>query len=236
METKNGWKVLDHDAALLYRDYKFGGGVASTLVFRGKGDSLFVVSPASGVDAAALDSLKEYGQVTALIANNNFHWLGQEVWRKHYPEAKSYAPAGAIPRLTKKVGGVGITFEPLANAAALLGENASLVEPTGLPGNAFAFVRTKSGTYWYASDLLANIPALPPGFVFKTLMSMTDSAPGYKLFRPAVWLQVKDKKGLTAWFDQTLAEMPPTTVVPAHGGPVQMANLIEATRALVAGL
>ncbi len=236
METKNGWKVLDHDAALLYREYKFGGGVASTMVFRGKGDGLVVMSPASGVDAAALDELKEFGQVTALVANNDFHWLGQEAWRKHYPDAKSYAPSRAIPRLTKKLGALGVSFEPLAAADAVLGEGATFVEPTGLAANVFAFVKTKSGTYWYASDLLANIPALPPGFVFKTLMSMTDSAPGYKLFRPAVWLQVKDKKALTAWFEKALSETPPTTVVPAHGAPVKMADLVEATRALVAKL
>jgi hypothetical protein len=65
-------------------------------------------------------------------------------------------------------------------------------------------------------------------------MSMTDSAPGYKLFRPSVWLQVKDKKGLVAWFDEQLSGAPPTTIVPAHGAPVQMPDLVQATRALLA--
>jgi hypothetical protein len=230
MDTTHGWTVLDRDAALLYRQYKFGGGVATTLVFRGKGDGLVVMSPANGVDEAGLDELKEFGQVVALIANNGFHWLGQSTWRKHFPDAKSYAPTAAIPRLTKKSS---LAYEPLANAAPHVGEGATLSEPSGLAGNAFAFVRAKSGTYWYASDLLANLP-LPPGFVFKTLMSMTDSAPGYKLFRPAVWLQVKDKPGLKAWFDKTMAEIPPTTMVPAHGTPVQVPDLVTATRALIA--
>jgi hypothetical protein len=233
METKHGWKVLDRDASLLYREYKFGGGVATTLVFRGKDDGLVVMSPASGLDAPAFEELKEFGQVTALVANNDLHWLGQATWRQHFPAARSFAPNAAILRLTKKSK---VTFEPLESAGPLLSEGATLREPTGLKGNVFALIRAKSGTYWYASDVLANIPELPPGFIFRTLMSMTDSAPGYKLFRPSVWLQVKDKKGLRAWFDKELADLPPTTMIPAHGPPVQMPDLIAATRALVAKL
>jgi hypothetical protein len=232
MTDKKGWTILDRDAGILCRQYKFGGGVATTLVFRGAGDELIVMSPASGVDAAALDELKDQGRVTALVANNNFHWLGQPAWRKHFPDARSYAPAGAIPRLTKKA--AGIQFEPIEQLLPRLGDAAKVVEPTGFAGNAFALVRAKSGTYWYASDLFSNIPELPGNFVLRTLMSMTDSAPGYKLFRPAVWLQVKDKKGLRAWFESELAGTPPTTMIPAHGGPVQIPNLVEATRALLA--
>ncbi|MGH7435837.1 MAG: hypothetical protein ACRENE_09195 [Polyangiaceae bacterium] len=232
-DGKNGWKILDRDAGVLCREYKFGGGVATTLVFRGKGDGLVVVSPASGVGAEELDALKDFGQVTALVANNGFHWLGQDTWRKHFPEAKGFAPATAIPRLTKKSK---FAYEPLENAASLLGDGAQFAEPTGFAGNTFVFVRTKNATYWYPSDILSNIPALPTGFVFKTLMSMTDSAPGYKLFRPSVWLQVKDKKALTSWFDKALADTPPTVMVPAHGGPVERADLVGATRALVAQL
>jgi hypothetical protein len=191
------------------------------------------VSPATGVGAAELDALKDFGQVTALVANNGFHWLGQEAWRKHFPEAKSFAPTAAIARLTKKST---FAFEPLEKATEFLGDGAQLVEPTGLFGNAFAVVRTKGATYWYPSDLLANHPALPDSFVFKTLMSMTNSGPGYKLFRPSVWLQVKDKRGLTSWFDKALADAPPTMMVPAHGAPVRMDDLAGATRALIAQL
>jgi hypothetical protein len=60
METKHGWNVLDHEAALLYREYKFDGGLATTVVFRGKDDGLIVISPGGGVDVAGLDELKEY--------------------------------------------------------------------------------------------------------------------------------------------------------------------------------
>lgn len=229
-----GFTPLDAGAGIVWLSYKFGGGIATTFAFRGKDDALIVLSPGCGLEDSTLDELKGYGRVAALVAINGFHHLGIPAWRKHFPDAKCYAPASAIERLSKKVRGA--SFEPLDAVAPLLGDRARLVEPDGLPGSAFAFVRTPTGTFWYACDLLSNIPELPKNLVFKALMSMTDSAPGYKLFRPAVWLQVKDKKALTAWFDAKLAESPPTTVVPAHGTPVQQPDLVSATRSQIARL
>ena len=226
------WTLLDAKAGILSLPYQFGGGIATTFVFRGKDDALVVMSPGCGLDGSALDELKNYGRVAALVAINGFHHLGQSAWRKHFPDAKCFAPASAIERLSKKVPGV--SFEPLDAAAPLLGERARFVEPDGLPGNAFAIVHADTGTYWFACDLLANIPELPKNLVFKMLMSMTGSAPGYKLFRPSVWLQVKDKKALGNWFDKGLAADPPTVVVPAHGAPVQGPELIAQTRAQLA--
>jgi glyoxylase-like metal-dependent hydrolase (beta-lactamase superfamily II) len=228
------WTPLDAGAGILWLSYKFGGGIATTFVFRGKDNALIVMSPGCGLDDSTLEGLKRYGRVAALVAINGFHHLGLPAWRKHFPEAKCYAPASAIGRLSKKVPDA--KFEPLDALAPLLGDSARIVEPDGLPGSAFAIVRTPAGTYWYACDLLSNIPELPKNFVFKTLMSMTDSAPGYKLFRPAVWLQVKDKKALTGWFDKRLSDEPPTTIVPAHGTPVQAPDLVAATRAQIARL
>ena len=57
----------------------------------------------------------------------------------------SYAPAGAIGRLTKRVPGA--SFAPLDALAPLLGDGARLHGPDGLPGNAFAIVRAPSGTH-----------------------------------------------------------------------------------------
>jgi hypothetical protein len=57
-----------------------------------------------------------------------------------------------------------------------------------------------------------------------------------RLFRPGVWLQVKDKKSLASWFDRQLSDTPPTTIVPAHGNPVQRPDLVAATRAQIARL
>jgi hypothetical protein len=232
--TAHGWNVADRDSAILWREYSFGGGVATTFVFRGAGDGLVVVSPPAGVDAATLDDLSAFGKVVALVASNGMHWRGQALWHKHFPDAKTFAPAQGIERLRKKVPEVP-RFEPLEAMAPLLGDHATVIDAPGHKmGNAVATVRGKNGTYWYPSDLFANIPALPSNLIFRLLMSMTDSAPGYRLFRPAVWLQVKDKKVVRDWIDDVMTRSAPTTVVPAHGLPMSDGDVIAKTRALAA--
>jgi hypothetical protein len=233
-KTAHGWNVLDRESAIVWREYAFGGGVATTFVFRGAGDGLVVMSPCNGIDAAALDELSEFGKVVALVASNGFHWLGQAMWRKHFPEAKSFAPTQAIDRLAKKVPELE-RFEPLEAAVPLVGDRASIIDAPGHKmGSAVATVRGKNGTYWYPSDLFANIPKMPSNLIFRMLMSMTDSAPGYRLFRPAVWLQVKDKKVVREWVDDVMTKSAPTTVVPAHGAPVSGSGVIANTKALAA--
>jgi hypothetical protein len=233
--TAKGWNVLDRDSAILWRQYSFGGGLATTMVFRGAGDGLVVISPGNNIEEGAMGELADFGKVVALVASNGFHWLGQSSWRKRFPEARSFAPAQGIKRLSKKMPDA--KFEPLDALAPLLGDRATVVDAPGLRvGNAFATVRGKSGTYWYPSDLLSNIPKLPPGIVFRTLMSMTNSAPGYRLFRPSVWLMVKNKPALSAWIDEELAKSAPVAVVPAHGPPVTGSDLLATTKSLVAQL
>jgi hypothetical protein len=233
--TAKGWNVLERDGGILWRQYSFGAALATTMVFRGAGDGLIAVSPGSGIEESALDELADFGKVVALVCSNGFHWLGQPLWRKRFPDARSFAPAQGIKRLTKKLPGGAV--EPLEALGPLLGDRAKVVDAPGFKvGNAFATVRGQKGTYWYPSDLLSNIPKLPPGFVFRTLMSMTDSAPGYRLFRPSVWLQVKDKPVLRSWVEQELATSAPVTVVPAHGPPVSGPNLVSLTQALIAKL
>lgn len=230
--TAQGWNVLERENAILWREYSFGGGFATTFVFRGVNDSLIVVSPGSGLEPAALDDLNAFGNVVALVASNGFHWRGQSLWREHFPRAKSFAPAQGIDRLATKVPELG-RFEPLEALAPLLGDRATIIDAPGHKvGNAIATVRGAHGSYWYSSDLFANIPKLPSNVVLRLLMSMTHSAPGYCLFRPAVWLQVKDKKVVRDWIDEVMTSCAPTTVVPAHGPPVTGTDVPERTKAL----
>jgi hypothetical protein len=210
--------------------------VASTFVFRGEGDGLIVVSPAKHIEEAALDELSDFGKVVALVANNAYHWLGQRHWRKHFPEAKSFAPGRAIARLSKKLPEFG-AFEPLEALAPLLGERGTVTDAPGLKvANAFATVKGTHGNVWFASDFLSNIAELPTNFVIRKVMTMTGSAPGFQLFRPSVWLQVKDKGAMRAWVEGELTRVAPTTIVPAHGAPVQAANVAATAMALFAKL
>lgn len=218
-----GWNVIDEKAGVLWREYVFSRGArATTLVFRGAdGDGLVVVSPGTGLEARAYDALKELGEVRALVANNSYHHMGQPAWRARFPDAVSYCPPGAVETLNKKARGV--SFKPL-NALALP-ENVRWEDPPGFKtGEAILSVGTDKGSVWYSGDLLTNLQnlPLPP---LRWLFTWTDAAPGFRLFRPGVWLLVKDKKALRAWALDRLAKDPPAVVVPAHGPPVDAGDV-----------
>jgi hypothetical protein len=208
-----GWDVIDEEAGVLVREYAFTKHArATSLVFRGT-DGLVVISPPRGLETRELDSLRELGEVRALVANNAYHHLGQAAWRARFPDAVSYAPAGTIPRLTKQT--KGIPFRSLDELVLPTSVRCE-VPPGYKQGETIARIETRKGSVWYAGDLFANMQRLPPPPV-KWLFSATDSAPGFKLFRPAVWLLMKNAKQVRDWALARMDETPPSIVVPAHG-------------------
>lgn len=222
-----GWNIIDDEALVLWREYSFAkGAYATMLVFRGV-DGLVVVSPGSGVSAREYDALREHGEVRALVANNTFHHLGQPAWRARFPDAVSYAPSGALKVLEKKAPGV--PFRPLADLA--LPAHVRCDDPPGYrTGEAFFSIRTRKGTVWFSGDLLTNIQRTP-GPPLRWLFTWTGSAPGFRLFKPGVWLCVRDKRALRAWMLERLASDPPSVIVPAHGPTFDAGDVAELARA-----
>lgn len=223
------WKVIDAERGLLWHEYAFRkGSYATTFVFRGK-DGLVVVSPGTRFEASDFDALEKHGEVRALVANNTFHHMGQAAWRARFPNAVSYAAASAVPALQKKVSGS--KFRAIEELD--LGPNARLHALPGCRnGELFFTADSAKGRVWYTGDILANIqnPGGPP---FSWLFKLTDSAPGYRLFRMAVFLFVKDKPVLREKLLSMLATEPPAIVVPGHGPPVETASLPADTRTQV---
>jgi glyoxylase-like metal-dependent hydrolase (beta-lactamase superfamily II) len=222
-----GWNVIDEERAILWREYAFSkGAYATTLVFRGT-DGLVVVSPGKGLEAADYEVLSRFGEVRALVANNTFHHLGQGPWRKHFPKAESYAAPQALPRLQKQAPGV--PFRPLEELALPSAVKLHIL-PGFKNGEVLFSVGSRQGSVWYAGDLLANIQTLrkPP---LSWLFKLSDSGPGFRLFKMAVWLFVKDRQAVKERMMALLAEDPPAIIVPAHGPPVTSPNLVAETRA-----
>lgn len=221
------WQVLDEKAGVLWREYEFSkGAYATTLVFRGV-DGLVVVSPAMRLPERAYAALREHGEVRALIANNTYHHLGQAEWRSRFPDAVSYCPPGSVQTLNKKASGV--SFRPLD--ALSLPAHVRWEDPPGFKtGEAILSIGTARGSVWYSGDLLTNIERTP-GPPFSWVFSWTDSAPGFRLFKPAVWLFVKDRKVLREWALRRLVSDPPAIVVPAHGPPVDTGDVAAQAKA-----
>jgi glyoxylase-like metal-dependent hydrolase (beta-lactamase superfamily II) len=226
----HGWNVVDAGAGVLWREYRFSGqATATTLVFRGADGGLVVVSPGTGLTAREYDALKDFGDVRALVANNTFHHLGQAPWRERFPDAQSYAPPRAVEALAKKM--KGIPFRPLTDLP--LGPKVRWEDPPGFKtGEAILSVDTSRGALWFTGDLLTNIPTLP-GPPVRWLFTWTNSAPGFRLFRPGVWAFVKDKRAVRDWMLGRLSKDPPSVVVPAHGPPVDVPDVAAQARAQI---
>jgi hypothetical protein len=218
-----GWNLIDADRGVLWREYGFSNNArATTFTFRGA-DGLVVVSPARGLGPSEYDVLREFGPVTALVANNVLHHLGQGEWRAHFKDALSYAPAGTVKKLENKT--QGIRFRPLSELA--LPEHVRCDDPAGFrSGETIVRVSTAKGPVWFTGDLLTNIGKVPKA-PLKWLFTLTDSAPGLKLFRIGIPILVKDKRAVRAWALEQLRNDPPAVIVPAHGKAIETAGLAE---------
>jgi glyoxylase-like metal-dependent hydrolase (beta-lactamase superfamily II) len=193
---------------------------------------LVVVSPGCGLESADYDVLSQYGEVRALVANNTLHHLGQAAWRARFPKAESYAAAQAVERLRKKTANVpyrSIDQLPLPSHAR------GHTLPGFKSGETFFTVKTQQGSVWYTGDLLTNMQRTPPP-PLKWLFTWSDSGPGFRLFRLAVWLMVNDKRAVKERVNALLAEEPPAIIVPGHGPAVTTAYVAAEAKMQIAKL
>ena len=233
-QTPHGWSILDRDAGVLAYTYKFGSGSANAFVARYDGDKLLVLSPPYRLSEGAFADLEVFGTVESVVANNGFHHLGQAEWKKRYPLASFYASPAAAKRIKKKNPEAG-DFEPLSQLSQKLGGNVGVIEaPADKCGETWAYAKTKKGYAWYASDTLANMPELPKALPFKLVLSLTKSAPGYRVFGLALKFIASDKRGLLRAMQEALRTRPVAIMVPAHGGILAHDRLAEETQRLIA--
>lgn len=232
MKTREEWSALDDARTVLWREYEFApGAYATTMVIRGD-EGLIVVSPAAGLDARAFDALAEHGPVRALVANNPDHDMGQRAWRTRFPDAESFCPPGALRPLSSRAPELG--YKPLT-ALALPRAVRCHDAPGFKTAESLWCVDTALGAVWYAGDLLANIERMP-GPPIRWLFTLSGSAPGFRLFRLAVWRAVRDRPALRAWALARFEEHPPAVVVPGHGPPLRAPDVAERARDAIRGL
>ena len=157
---------------------------------------LAIVSPPSSADDALFTQTDALGDVTALIANNTGHDLGQELWQKRYPLAVTYAPEVAVPQIAKAKK----ASRPLKPLAALASKLPLQVR--------------------FVDEILGHSPHLIGPAPFKLLFWITGSGPG--LARNRIWSTAfaKDKKAIAATVLGELDTFRPTVLLPVHGNPI----------------
>ncbi len=230
--TAAGFNVIDADAGVLTYGYTFSGSATSTtFIARMQNGQLMVISPSTGLTEDAVAELAEFGEVGALVANNGLHHLGQREWRERFPDARCFAPAAAAARIAKKSG---LTFEAMSELSTLAGPNIVLRElPNTRIGESWCSVQTDAGHVWFVSDVLANMPQLPPAFLPRMAFKLTKSGPGYTVFHLALKFGVKDKSATLQLMLDDMAAREPVAVVPSHGGILTDASVAAETRALI---
>jgi hypothetical protein len=224
------WQVFDALTPILTYEYSFGPGFATSLAVGGR-DGLIVVSAPCRVASSAFDELARYGPLRALVASNAFHHLGLPAWKARFPDAAVFAPAQSIPRVEAKAKLKGI--RPLAEAGSITGEHLELVDmPHYKTGEVLVRAKSERGLVWYLTDVIMNLPALPPHPVVKMMFKLSKSAPGLRFNNIAPMFMVKDKPALKRWLAAELEKSPPRWIIPTHGDIVDLGSGLEPARRL----
>jgi hypothetical protein len=220
-----GWSRLADSPLVLVREYRFGPGASNALAVELPNRKLLIVSPPTGVPTDELKQLEQAGEVAALLEFNGVHHLGLGPCRAAFPHAISYASDRAAARIRKRGKEPG-QLESLAALRPLLGDRVSVVEvPGDKIGDVLVRIETDRGTLLYAGDFVANIRKLPKNPLFRLLFRLTDSGPGFKVFRIFFTFFVKDKKSARDFLIREVETHPPAIVVPAHGDVVAQSGL-----------
>lgn len=181
--------------------------------------SWLIVSPSCNPSAQALDALEKDGSVTALLAPNGFHYLGQQAWRDRFPKATSYAADGARERLTTK--SPNVPYESFDVLKAKLPPRIGLHLPDGMKVPDLLLHATSGGkTIWFSGDILSNIGPADLALPMRLMMSLFGGATGYRLNRAPSMVYIGDR---SVWKQSVLAAIEksaPSAILPAHGNPV----------------
>ena len=229
--TANGWQVLDEQLPALRREYSFGPGMATTLVVGLGARRLMAISPARGMDPAAHDELKAYGEVVALLAPNGMHHLGVESWLKQWPNSSAYAAEASLKRLNRKCS-AGAVFKPVA--ALSLPQGILVDNPPGVRSSDLVLrVSTGQGWLWYFNDLLMNMRALPTKPFFRLVFALSGAKTGLSVPKLPQLLLVGDKHATGRWLLAEIDARPPAMVVFGHGEPMAGPGLADKLKAVI---
>jgi len=228
--TSHGWKIFDPTKPVLTYEYSFGPGIANALAVGGA-SGIVVVSPSCGTPAEAFADVARFGEVRALVASNAFHHLGLREWKARFPSAEIFAPAQSLARVAKQSKLSGI--RPLAEAAAIAGPDLVLTDmPHYKTGEVLVRIRSGRGLVWYVTDVIMNLPVLPPNRLVKTMFRLSRSGPGLRFNNIAPLFMVRDKAALRAWLAQEFAKDRPAWLIAAHGDVVDFTTERDAARGL----
>jgi hypothetical protein len=225
------WQPLTPDGSVRWLKYSWGPATANTLAVRLEDGSWLVVAPSVGSAGSVLEDLSKDGTVSALIAPNAYHYLGQRAWRRHFPRATSYAPAGALPRLSRK--SPDVPYRPASELVESIHPRVTFLVPEGMKSpDMLVRVSAAGSTVWWMGDLFTNSTADDQNWLLRIIAPLAGSGMGYRRNSKPGLVYVRDPKAWLRSITNVLDAEPPSIVVPAHGNPV-MEGTALLTRSLL---
>ena len=227
----NRWQYLTRDGNVRWLKYSWGPATANTLAARLEDGTWLVVAPSVGSASSVLEDLSKDGTVSALIAPNAYHHLGQRTWRLHFPSATSYAPVGALPRLSRK--SPDVPYRPASDLSETIRPRVTFLVPEGMKSpDMLVCVSVAGSTVWWMGDLFTNNAVDDQNWLLRTIAPLAGSGMGYRRNSKPGLIYVRNPKAWLHCITNALDANPPSVVVPAHGNPV-MEDTARWTRSLL---
>lgn len=231
----NGWTIHDESAGILSYHYPFNdkGGTATTFVSRIPGGGLMVISPGTKMPDVAFDTLRRFGEVRVVVANNGYHHLGLAEWAARFPDATFHAPSRAAKRIAE-TSATAPKLASLADIGEQLGDYVYLREaPQNKTGELWAWVKTPRGNIWFGSDIFCNWTAYPGNFVQNAAWRLSKSGPGFSLYHQAMKNTLHEERAALRMMLADMNDHPPSTLVLSHGLPLDHPKVASDATALL---
>ena len=213
------WAPLTEDGSVRWMKYSFGLGTANSLAFRHDDGTWTVVSPSKDGMASVFDEFSRNGSVSALVAPNAYHHVGQRTWRHVFPGATSYAPEGAHFRLGTQ--SPGIAYRSTADLLPRLPAGVELFLPEGMKRpDLLIRITVRDKTIWWLGDLFSNNAAHDQTLPLRVISRFFGSGLGYRRNAKPGLVYVDDARAWLRSIRNALGQYPPSIVIPAHGDPV----------------
>lgn len=227
----NRWQHLTPGGSVRWLKYSWGPATANTLAVRLEDETWLVIAPSVGPPSSVLADLSKDGTVSALVAPNAYHYLGQRAWRLHFPGATSYAPDGALPRLSKK--SPDVPYRSVSGLIEAIRPRVSFLVPEGMKSpDMLVRVSVAGSTVWWMGDLFTNNEVDDQNWLLRMIASLAGSGMGYRRNSKPGLIYVRDPKAWLNSITSALEAESPSIVVPAHGNPV-MEDTARRTRCLL---
>jgi hypothetical protein len=173
-------------------------------------DGRLIMHNPIALDEPSMAKIEAWGEVSAILIPNRFHRRDAFIMHARYPNAKVYAPSGAVAQASKATPCSGTYAEVPTDATVLLRDIEGIGRREGV-----VIVRSDDGISAVFCDTLLNLPKLsgPMGMILHPTGTLA-------VPRPTRWLFTQDIAALRRDLLSIATTEGLVRVLPGHGSVV----------------